>query len=66
MPHDHFQLDILPKQVLQVPTTIDGQQILAVHTEAVYFLRKTIIDVAHKLWSEMLTGMQASQILHHT
>jgi len=66
VPHDQFQLDHVPKQVIQVPTTIEGNQILLVHTEAVYFLRKIILEAAQKLWPDVLTGVQASSILHHT
>jgi hypothetical protein len=49
-----------------VPTAIEGNQLLLLHTEAVFFLRKIILETAQKLWPEVLLGVQASSILHHT
>ena len=52
--------------MLQIPYTIEDSKLLLCHTEAVFFLRKIILETAQKLWPDLLVGVQASSILHHT
>ena len=43
---EHFNIDHLPKMIIWLMPVVQDATMLAVHTEAVYFLRKMLLEIA--------------------
>lgn len=59
-------MDHLPKMVIQLMPNVQDVNMLAVHTEAVYFVRKMLLEIAQKQFPEYLSNLNYTQVLFNT
>jgi hypothetical protein len=60
---ERFNVDHLPKMVIQLMPNVQDANMLAVHTEAVYFVRKMLLEIAQKQFPEYLSALNYTQVL---
>ena len=52
---ESVNIEAMPKMAIMCPTVYDDKMFFVQHTEAVFTLRKTIIETAQKIWPELKT-----------